>query len=129
MKIIIKISKILFILFILLFCSVFLIALFPLNSDNKICRENSEINVNNYLNINNIKEINFIRNCDKIIFYIVLDDDVNVININDVINEIINIKIINDDYLSFEVFVKNNNFEGIIVINKDESYDIVLNSN
>ena len=68
MKIVTKISKIILILFILIFLGVLVVAITIDNSykNEKICRSNNNFDIKNYQNINGISEIKLLSNCDKI---------------------------------------------------------------
>ena len=129
MKLIINLSKIILILFILLMGSVMCVALSPnIYNNSKICRLKEEIEINNYKNISNVEDIFLIENCDKTVIFIKIHDSINEDNIKGIIQEFIYKKIIFNDNLLFEIYIKNSSILCICVIKEDESYDIVFGS-
>ena len=129
MKLIINISKIIFIIFSFLIISTFLIILVDEDNKNKICRESHEFNSNYYLEINNVKEIEILCICDKISLKISLNNIIKKNNVNSVILNIIDIKKIYNDDSILELFMENNNLSCIVIIDEEESFDIVFSYN
>ena len=126
MKIILNISKIILIVFFLIFLSLIIVALNINNTykNEKICRSNAYINISNYYDLSNVKTIELIENCDKIKIYILLDSTVTKDNINGIILQIeAKKKTYNDDDI-FELFLENDNVKYLIIIDKNETIDI-----
>lgn len=126
MKIIINISKVIIIIFTLIFLSIIIVSLTINNSyDNiKICRSNNSFDINNYKNITNIKNIKLIEICDKTKIYIEVDEDINDTNVKGIILQIENIKKKYNDDEILEIILKNSYINYLIIIDNDEKIDI-----
>lgn len=126
MKTIINISKIILILFLLLFISVILVAT-NINNTYKverICRSIESFSIDNYQKISHIEKIELKSNCDKISLYILLNKDITKDNINGIILQIESKKKIYNDDDIFELFMENDNYKYLVIIDKNETIDI-----
>lgn len=124
MKVINYISKVVLILFSLLLISVSLVTLTNNEENVKICRNKIEFEIKNYQNINHINEIKLLDNCDKVSLYIYLSETIDKENVNSVILNIIGLKKVYNDEIILELFIENNNFSCLVLIDENESFDI-----
>ena len=124
MKVINYISKVILILFSLLLISVSIVTLTNNEENVKICRNKIEFEIKNYQNINHINEIKLLDNCDKVSLYIYLSETIDKENVNSVILNIIGIKKVYNDEIILELFIENNNFSCLVLIDENESFDI-----
>lgn len=124
MKVINYISKVILILFSLLLISVSIVTLTNNEENVKICRNKIEFEIKNYQNINHINEIKLLDNCDKVSLYIYLSETIDKENVNSVILNIIDLKKIYNDEIILELFIENNNFSCLVLIDENESFDI-----
>ena len=126
MKIVTKISKIILILFILIFLGVLVVAITIDNSykNEKICRSNNNFDIKNYQNINGISEIKLLSNCDKIKLKFKLKNSINSQNVQAIILQIVNKKELYNDNDRLEIILKNEDIMYLVNIDENETIDI-----
>ena len=128
MKLINSLSRVIIIIFSLLLISISLVSLTNNKENIKVCRNKIEFNIKNYKNINHINEIRLLDNCDKVSLYVYLNEKINKESVNSVILNIIGIKKVYNDEVILELFMKNNNFSCLVLIDENESFDIDFTS-
>ena len=128
MKLINSLSRVIIIIFSLLLISISLVSLTNNKENIKVCRNKIEFNIKNYKNINHINEIRLLDNCDKVSLYVYLNETINKESVNSVILNIIGIKKVYNDEVILELFMKNNNFSCLVLIDENESFDIDFTS-
>lgn len=128
MKLINSLSRVIIIIFSLLLISISLVTLTNNKENIKVCRNKIEFNIKNYKNINYINEIRLLDNCDKVSLYVYLNETINKESVNSVILNIIGIKKVYNDEVILELFMKNNSFSCLVLIDENESFDIDFTS-